>query len=71
LARPDHLDINAIASRAARGGEGTLKAGMHCRSTILERDDFRIEAALRKMSYKELLLASLQLYSDTYPVPGR
>lgn len=36
-----------------------------------ERDEFRIEAALRKMSHKELLNAALQLYRETYPVPGR
>jgi hypothetical protein len=36
-----------------------------------ERDAFRLEAAKRKMSHKELLMAALTLYREQFPVPER
>lgn len=36
-----------------------------------ERDDFRLEAAKRRMSHKELLQAALTLYREQFPTPDR
>ena len=36
-----------------------------------ERDEFRLEAAKRRMSHKELLQAALTLYREQFPVPER
>jgi len=39
--------------------------------TLEQLEDFRLEAAKRKMKQKDLLLAMWAHYNDTYPVPDR
>lgn len=39
--------------------------------TLEQLEDFRLEAAKRRMKQKNLLLAMWAHYNDTYPVPER